>query len=231
METIRVLIADDHPLVRCGIRETLRLSENIVLVGEASRGDEAQELSRELQPDVLLLDLQMPGATAVATVTYVHEHCPSTRVIILTAYDDEVYVRRMLAEGIDGYILKEEITDAVGTAIRSVMQGGRWLSRRAFEILIVQPSGPQESDPLPSSPADGSSPLTRQQQNVLRLVEKGLTNREIAAQLFISSKTVKKHLEDAYQRLDAHDRETAARIARERGYLDSIGRRRLGVRR
>jgi len=128
METIRVLIADDHPLVRCGIRETLRAADNIALVGEASRRDEAQRLCRELQPDVLLLDLQMSGATAVETVTYVQERSPMTRVVILTAYDDEVYVRRMLAAGVMGYVLKDEVADAIVTAIRTVMQGGMWLS-------------------------------------------------------------------------------------------------------
>jgi len=104
--------------------ETLRGAENIALVGEVSRGDEAQRLCRELQPDVLLLDIQMPGATAIETVTYIRAHCSPTHAIILTAYDDEIYVRRMLAAGVDGYVLKDEITESVGSAVHSIMHGG-----------------------------------------------------------------------------------------------------------
>ncbi len=229
METIRVLIADDHPLVRCGIRETLRLAENIVLVGEASRGDEAQELCRDLQPDVLLLDLQMPGATAVETVLYVREHCRTTRVIILTAYDDEVYVRRAMAAGVCGYVLKDEVADAMVIAIRSVAQGGTWFSHRVFERVRaqqtnMQPRGLHPSQIVGETPLTGPSPrfdrLTRQQRKVLRLAERELTNDEIAQELMISPRTVKKHLEDIYRRLDVHDRETATRVAHERGLIN-----------
>jgi len=229
METTRVVIADDHPLMLRGIRETLQAADDISLIGEASRGDEAQRLCRQLLPDVLLLDLQMPGATAVETVTYVRTHCPTTRIIILTAYDDEVYVRRMLVEGAVGYVLKDEVADGILTAIRTVMQGGTWLSRRVLETLAKEevprempaaelyPTG-RHRDALPIPPT--TTPLTRQQRTVLRLVEHALTNDEIAEQLCISQKTVKKHLEDIYQRLRVHDRMTAARVAREYHYLD-----------
>jgi len=229
METVRVLIADDHPLVRCGIRETLRGTDDITLVGEASRGDEAQRLCRELLPDVLLLDLQMPGATAVETVTDVRAHCPQTQVIILTAYDDDVYVHRMFAEGIVGYVLKDEVTDGVLTAIRTVMQGGTWLSRRVLETLAMQ-QVPRETSAVKlcsTGSHHDASPipltivsLTRQQRTILRLVEQTLTNGEIAEQLCISQKTVKKHMEDIRKRLGVHNREEAACVARERGELD-----------
>jgi len=225
METIRVLIADDHPLVRCGIRETLRGAGSIVVMGEASRGDEAQELCRELQPDVLLLDLQMPGATAVETVTYIRAQCAATRVIVLTAYDDEVYVRRMLAAGVMGYVLKDEVMDAVITAIQTVMQGGMWFSRRVLDTVTIQQRtkiSDEDSHPIAQRKQITSSyarlPLTRQQRKVLRLVEQGLSNREIAEQLCVSPRTVKKHLEDIYKRLDVHDRMTAVRILQERSF-------------
>jgi len=229
VETIRILIADDHPLVRCGVREVLRAAEDIALVDEASRGDEAQRLCRELQPDVLLLDLQMPGATATETIKCVREACGATRIIILTAYDDKVYVRQMLAAGAVGYILKDEVAEVVITAIRSVMQGGTWLSRRVLETLTTQPVS-AEANAAELSLTGGrrstsftppmTAPLSRQQRTVLRLVEQDLTNDEIAQQLCISPKTVKKHLEDIYQRLHVHDRMTAARVARERHPLD-----------
>lgn len=225
METIRVLITDDHPLVRCGIRETLRAAGSIVLIGEASRGDEAQELCRELQPDVLLLDLQMPGATAVETMTYIRAQCAATRVIVLTAYDDEVYVRRMLAAGVMGYVLKDEVMDAVITAIQTVMQGGMWFSRCVLDTVTTQQRtkmSDEDSHPIAQRKQTTSSyahlPLTRRQRKVLRLVEQGLSNREIAEQLCVSPRTVKKHLEDIYKRLDVHDRMTAVRILQERSF-------------
>ena len=228
METIRVLIADDHPLVLHGIREILRVEDDIALVGEASRGDEAQRLCRELQPDVLLLDLQMPGATAVETVAHVHTESPTTRVIILTAYDDAVYVRRIIAEGAVGYVLKDEVMEAVITAIRSVIQGGTWLSHRVLDTLIAQ-SLPLEdaenlcassNEPLGGISTAAANPLTRRHRDVLGLVQQGLTNEEIAAQLCVSPGTVKKHLDDIYARLGVHNRMMAARVARESKYLD-----------
>ncbi len=228
-ETIRVLIADDHPLVLRGIRETLQAADDIMVIGEANRGDEVQRLCGEMQPDVLLLDLQMPGPTAVETVMYVREHCRTTRVIILTAYDDEVYVRRAMAAGVCGYVLKDEVADAVVIAIRSVTQGGTWFSRRVFERMTAQQTNMQPESPYPSrivgeTPLTGPSPrfdhLTRQQRKVLRLAERELTNDEIAKELMISSRTVKKHLEDIYRRLDVHDRETATRVAHERGLIN-----------
>lgn len=225
-ETIRVVTADDHPLVRCGIRETLRAADDIVLMGEASRGDEAQRLCQELQPDVLLLDLQMPGATAVETVTYVHRQCSAVKIIILTAYDDEVYVRRMLMEGVDGYVLKDEVMDAVVSATRSVMQGGTWISRRVLSVMATQrptmqsvSAGDADGGKLTSVSRPAHLPLTRQQRKVLRLIEEGLTNSEVADRLCISPRTVKKHVEDIFKRLDAHDRSAAVRVAREYGCL------------
>lgn len=228
-ETIRVLIADDHPLILRGIRGMLGAADDIALVGEASRGDEVQRLCQELLPDVLVLDLQMPGATATETVTFVRAQCPQTQVVILTAYDDDIYVRRMFAEGVAGYVLKDEIADGIVTAIRTVMQGGTWLSRRVLErwamrefpretsIVELDPTGiHRDASPISLTTA----PLTRQQRTVLRLVEHALTNDEIAEQLCISQKTVKKHLEDIYQRLQVHNRMAAARVARERHYLD-----------
>lgn len=203
METIRVVIADDHPLVRCGIRETLRGAENIVLVGEASRGDETQELCRELQPDVLLLDLQMPGATAVETVTYIRAHCPQARVIILTAYDDAVYVHRMLVEGVVGYVLKDEATEVVIIAIRSVVQGGMWLSRRVLDMLATG---------KPASASSGEAPkLSELEQQLLRCLMDGMRDKEIAQVVHLPVGTVRNELSKLYATLSVEGRLQAAK--------------------
>ncbi len=183
VETIRVVIADDHPLVLQGVRETLSKADDIALVGEASRGDEAQRLCRELQPDVLLLDLQMPGATAVETVAYVHTESPTTRVIILTAYDDEVYVRGMLAAGAKGYVLKDEVADVIITAIQTIMQGGMWLSRRVSDILTAQ---------RPSHSPETAPHFTERERSVLRLLAQGLAEKEIACAEGRSLRTIQR---------------------------------------
>lgn len=192
METIRIVIADNHPLVRCGIRETLRGADEITLVGEASRGDEVQRLCRELQPDVLLLDLQMPGATATETIKCVQEACRATRVIILTAYDDAVYVRGMLAAGAMGYVLKDEVAEVVLTAVRSVMQGGTWFSRRVLEVLATE------------SPS--TEHLTEREHDVFALLATGSSNKEIARHLHISEHTVESHVSHILHKLNVESR-------------------------
>lgn len=211
METIRVLIADDHPLVRCGVRETLRAVDDIDLVGEASRGDEAQRLCRDLRPNVLLLDLQMPGATAVETVAYVQERSPMTRVIILTAYDDEVYVRRILAAGVMGYVLKDEVADAIVTAIRTVMQGGMWLSRRISDTFTAR---------RPSHAQDTAPHFTERERSVLRLVAEGLAEKEIAHAEGRSLRTIQRIVTILETKLEAPNLAVLTLKASRLGLLD-----------
>ncbi len=211
METIRILIADDHPLVRSGIRETLRAADGIVLVGEASRGDEAERLCRELRPDVLLLDLQMPGPRADEIVNDLHVDCPLTRILILTAYDDEVYVRRMLAAGAMGYVLKDEVADVIITAIRTVMQGGIWLSRRVSDVLTVQrPSHSQETAPH----------FTERERSVLRLVAQGLAEKEIAHAEGRSLRTIQRIVTILETKLEAPNLAVLTLKASRLGLLD-----------
>jgi DNA-binding NarL/FixJ family response regulator len=211
METIRVLIADDHPLVRCGIRETLRAADDIALVGEASRGDEAQRLCQELQPDVLLLDLQMPGATATETIKYVQEACRATRVIILTAYDDEVYVRGMAALGVAGYMLKDEVADAMLGAIRSVMLGGRWFGERVLDILAAGKPAPP--------PAADEPVLSELEQRLLQCLMEGMRDKEIAQVLQLPARRVRDELSrKLYLTLGVETRTQAVAWGWKQGY-------------
>lgn len=115
---IRVLLADDHPMIRAGIREMLAGVEGIVLVGEATNGYETQQLCQTLRPDVLLLDLNMPGPQAHETIAYLQHHCPTTDVLILTAHDEDIYVRNLMAAGVDGYVLKDQMPERLVRAIR-----------------------------------------------------------------------------------------------------------------
>lgn len=207
---IQVLIADDHPLVRCGVRETLRAADGIMLVGEASRGDEAQRLCGELQPDVLLLDLQMPGATAAETVRYIQTSTPKTRIIILTAYDDDAYVRGMIALGVAGYVLKDEVTETVLTAIRSVMQGGKWFSDRVLQTLAMYQFQTQEKE--------GDPGLTLRERQVLDGIARGWKNARIATELCLEDATVRHHVSTVYAKLHVDSRGEAILWAKEHGF-------------
>jgi DNA-binding NarL/FixJ family response regulator len=197
---IRVLLADDHPLIRAGIRSTLTGEADLTLVGEATDGHAAQQLCRELQPDVLLLDLNMPGPSPVETVAALRSECPAVHVLVLTAHDDDAYVRALMAAGVDGYVLKDDATEAVVRAIHTVMQGDTWFSRPVMDKLVHS-----------ATPVSSTKPaLTPRELEVLRLVVEGKTNQEIARALGISVKTVEKHLGELFTKLGVASRVEAA---------------------
>jgi DNA-binding NarL/FixJ family response regulator len=205
---IRVLLADDHPLVRTGIRSALSAAADVVLVAEATTGDEAQQMCQHHLPDVLLLDLHMPGPPPLETVRALQTHTPLVKILILTAYDDDVYVKDMLRAGVAGYILKDVATESIVQAIYTVAQGGTWLSQSIAEKLVQWSTG----EPPQHVPAS----LSARETDVLRLVTAGRTNQEIGAQLSISEKTVEKHLREIFIKLGVVSRvEAAVRAVRE----------------
>lgn len=205
-KSIRVLLADDHPLVRAGIRATLDADTGVTLVGEATNGHEAQRLGRELKPQVLLLDLNMPGPKPVQTVSYLREHCPEVRVVALTAYDDDAYVRGLVAAGVAGYVLKDEATDTVMRAIRAVVQGDTWFSRHIMERLTR--IGDKQ---------DRGVVLTDREEEMLEMVAQGLDNAYIGAMLNLADQTVRNYLSRLYTKLGVNSRAEAIVWARERG--------------
>jgi DNA-binding NarL/FixJ family response regulator len=203
---VRVLLADDHPLVRAGIRSTLDMVRDVLLVGEATDGYETQQLSRKLDPNVLLLDLNMPGPRPSETVAYLRENCPELRVLVLTAYDDDAYVRGLVAAGVAGYILKDEATDTVVRAIRAVAQGDTWFSRSVIEKL-AQMEDEQSRE----------VPLSDREQGILELVARGYSNAHIAARSNLADQTVRNYLSRIYTKLGVNTRAEAIVWARERG--------------
>jgi DNA-binding NarL/FixJ family response regulator len=195
--------------MRAGIRATLAAEPDLALVGEAADGAEAQRLCRELEPDVLLLDLNMPGPSAFETVAFLREHCPQVKVVMLTAYDDDAYVHGLVAAGVAGYVLKDEIEEAVVRAIHTVMQGDTWFSRSVVEKL-ARPAT-REAPPV-EKPA-----LTKRELEVLKLVAKGYTNIQIGETLSISERTVRFHLQNIGDKIGVCSRVEAAVWAGQHG--------------
>ncbi len=207
---IRVLLADDHPLVRAGIRATLAAEENLVLVGEAADGNEVRQLCHTCEPDVLLLDLNMPGPPGVQTVVYVREHLPQLKVLVLTAYDEDAYVRRLVGAGAVGYILKDEAPEVVVRAIRAVMRGDAWFSPAVAEKLL-QPPG--------QTLAVGGVELTEREHDMLCMIAQGHDNARIGEVLGLAEQTVRNYVSRLYDKLGVRSRGEAIVWARERGLV------------
>ncbi len=210
MTPIRVLLADDHPVVRTGIRNLLGRSPDIQVVGEASNGTEALQLCDELKPDVILLDMEMPGLKGVEVAQRLRSAESSIRVLALSAYDDKQYILELLESGASGYLTKEEAPETIIDAIRGVSQGEQgWVSRRVAAQMSVWM---REDEP-------DSNRLTHRELEVLRLVVEGKTNQGIGLNLGISEKTVEKYLEAVFAKLSVTSRVEAAVYAVREGLV------------
>lgn len=203
---IRVLLADDHPLVRTGIRSAMQAEQDITLVGEAVNGFEAQHLCKSLLPDVLLLDLHMPGPHPAETITYVHTHCPTVNVVVLTAYDDDAYIKGLLSARIDGYVLKDEATESIAHAVRTVYNGGTWFSRTIVDKLMLGRSAVAMS---------AGPTLTERERQILAMIGCGFDNARIAADLHLAEQTVRNYVSRLYVTLGVKSRTEAAIWARD----------------
>ena len=206
-ESIRVLIADDHPLIRSGLCTALQTEPDIVVAGEASDGDEVQRQCAGLQPDVLVLDLNMDGPPAVATLASVRELCPRTRVLILSAYDDDVYVRGVVLAGAVGYVLKDEAPEALVQAVRTVAQGGTWFSRSLVENLVLHAEHDQSDAP----------PLTERESQIIQLIAQGWGNARIAEELCLSEQTIRNYVSRLYGKIGVQTRAEAVVWGRDHG--------------
>ncbi|MDQ3397980.1 MAG: response regulator transcription factor [Deinococcota bacterium] len=208
-EAIRVVLADDHPLVRSGLRTTLEGEEDVVVVGEATNGHEAQALCLQEEADVLLLDLSMPGPSALETITYLREHRPQLKVLIVSAYDDDAYVRALTKTGIGGYILKDEAAESVVHAIRAVRQGGTWLSQTVMRKLVEWRSSERTG-------ADAFT-LTPRERQLLKLLARGWDNARIALELNLADQTVRNYASRLYEKIGVNSRAEAIVWARKHG--------------
>ena len=220
---IRVVIADDHAIVRDGLRALVEAQPGLIVVGEAADGHEAWQRACELLPDVLVLDLSMPGVGGMDAAERVAKDCPSVRVLALTIHEERGYVAQLLRAGAAGYVLKRTATAELVRAIRAVASGGTYVDPSlAGALLTDPPTWPQGSA---ASGARGAPPpeLTAREAEVLRLVARGHTNKEIAATLAIGVKTVETHKTNGMTKLGLTSRAALVRFGMEVGWLAQHG--------
>jgi DNA-binding NarL/FixJ family response regulator len=213
-DKIRALLADDHAVVRQGIRQFLEEAGDIEVVAEAGDGEEAVRLALETRPDVTVLDIRMPHMTGVEATRRIKDHLPETRVLVLTAYDDDPYVFALLQAGADGYVLKTASGDELAEAVRAVNRGEPALSPQVAGKVIRQAVSGR-----PKGAAHQVEPLTERELEVLRSVARGMTNREIGHALGISHRTVQGHLSSIYGKLGVNSRTEAVTEALRRGWI------------
>ncbi|HEY7412292.1 MAG TPA: response regulator transcription factor [Vicinamibacteria bacterium] len=214
MPEIRVVVADDHALVREGVRALLDGCPDIAVVGEAADGLQAIEQCRLRQPDVLLLDVAMPGLGGLEAALAVRRECPRTRIVVLSQYDDREYVTRFLKLGVAGYVLKKTVGRDLASAVRAAHRGGVVLDPEVARAALDdrgRPAAQESPDPYDT--------LTDREKQVLKLVAEGRSNKEVAQDLGISVKTAMSHREHVMAKLDVHNRTELVRFALQRGVI------------
>ena len=206
---IRVVIADDHHMVRAGIRALLEKSGEVFVIGEASNGQEAVELTQELKPDVLIMDIMMPRMNGIQAAENIRGLKLATNILILSMYADEGFVHRALQCGVKGYVLKTSVSDELMQAVRTVANGETFLSKPISEIIIESVMNPHP----PGQSGDTLSTLSPREKEVLQLIAEEHTSSEIATLLFISEKTVEKHRSRLMEKLNVRNIAGLVRMA------------------
>ena len=214
---IRVALVDDQAMVRAGLRMILESEPDITVCGEAGDGADAVELAASTSPDVILMDIRMPGLDGISAARDVLAHCPHVRVIILTTFDDDEHVYEALHLGASGFLLKSADGDTLVNAVR-VVAGGEAMLAPEVTRRVIERFAATASDRKPT-PTDAVGDLSEREVEVLRLMARGLSNQEIAAELFVSGTTVKTHVSHILTKLGVRDRVQAVVEAYESGIV------------
>ncbi len=206
MNKIRVLIADDHSMVRQGIKQILELEKDITVIAQASNGDEAVKMARECKPDIILMDINMPNTNGLQAIQELKQDKDPFKIIVLTIHEDREYLFKTLQMGAEGYILKDSEPSVLIEAIRNVNSGQSFIQPNMTKELVKEFTRVT----LHEKDKTEENSLTAREIEVLGLIAEGLINKEIAKQLYISEKTVKNHVSNIFKKLNVSDRTQAA---------------------
>ncbi len=199
MDKVRILLADDHAIVRSGIRNALKELPNLEVIGEVGDGATLFAALAQTQPDCLLIDVTMPDFEPMAAIRQIRASYPKLKILVVSAYDDDVYAQGLLGAGVDGYHLKDQSLSDLRLAVQRVLAGEKWLSSRLLDKLVSRPYA-----------LGAAFSLTTRQRDILRLLQQGLDNQTLARRMGLSVKTIENHLTRLYRRLDVHSRLEAA---------------------
>lgn len=216
MNPIRILVTDDHAVLRAGLTALLNAEPDLTVVGEASDGSECLRVAQAVQPDVILLDINMPGMNGLEVLPLLRQSAPQSRVLVLTMHDDTTYLRQVLRTGGAGYVLKQAADKELLSAIRTVHSGGTFLHPAHTQALLNEPapgSAEAESD-------NRLTQLSEREQEVLTLIALGYSNKEIAEKLFLSVKTVETYKARIMEKLELTTRAALVRFALQHKLLD-----------
>lgn len=207
MTDIKVMVADDHSLVRQGIKKVLELEPTIRVIGETTNGKDTISLAKKLQPDIILMDINMPQINGIEATKIIKKEMPHIKVLVLTIHDDEEYVYETVRSGASGYLLKDVDPGKLVESILRIYEGKSIIHHSVAAKLM------QEFNRLSNPAKDAAVDLTSREQDVLKLIAQGCSNKEIASKLFISEKTVKNHVYNIFRKIDVSDRTQAALYA------------------
>lgn len=212
-EPIRVMVVDDHPLVRQGVRSLLSNCPDMQLVAESDSVDVALQTAPTVQPDVILLDIRMPGMTGVEAVRPLFRECPEAKILMLSSFDDEAYIDQAIQAGVHGYILKSASDETLASAVRAAYRGERVLSPTVMDRVV------QQAADYSRERARREVGLSDDETRVLRLLVAGASNPKIAAELYLSETTVKRKIQDIFEKLNVTTRAQAAAEAVRRALV------------
>ena len=219
MPKIRILLADDHALFRHGLRSLLSAEADMEIVGDATNGSEAVETAAELRPDVLMIDIGMPGLSCFEATVQVKKQRPETKVIVVTMYDDDEYLLQSMHAGAAGYVLKDTPAAQLITAVREVARGGTHLSPRMLTQLVDDFRGRLKN----GEPVSKTSTLTAREREVLKSLAEGLSVKEIAFELKLSAKTIEAHKFNLMRKLDIHNKAQLVQYAIQKKIIRVAG--------